>query len=253
MSWIVRLPRIDAAVRLFCFPYAGGGASAFRDWPAGLPAEVEVCAIQSPGRESRLKEPPIRSLGALVEALVEETRRWRDRRFAFFGHSVGALVAFELARALRRRGEAMPIHLFASGSMAPHRTDVLADGPLLSALSDGELRERLRRFGGTPPAVLDHPELMELLLPALRADLGLRDGYACTAEAPLDLPITALFGHDDIEVPHGALAGWREQTRAEFRVLGFPGGHFFVRTALAPVLRAISDDLWPLWGGRRAS
>lgn len=242
-AWVVRSRQAKARLRLLCFPYAGGGASTFRTWSPELPPMVEVCAIQPPGREGRLNERPIGSLSRLVDSLVEATRACREQPFAFFGHSIGALVAFELTRALRRRGEATPVQLFVSGCGAPH----LVDGEMpLSTLPDAELLERLRRLDGTPHAVLEHAEMMELFLPTLRADLGLRDGYACMSERPLDIPITALGGQHDPEVSQASLAAWRDQTRARFALHGFPGGHFFIHSARALLLRALSAELTQL-------
>jgi medium-chain acyl-[acyl-carrier-protein] hydrolase len=249
VTWVVRHGDPAAPMRLFCFPFAGGGASVFRGWR--LPG-VEVCAIQLPGRESRLHETPFDRLPALVDALAVATRPWRDRRFAFFGHSLGAIVAFELARALRRRGEPLPHHLVVSGCSAPHLVDAVREVPPMSSLPDRVLRERLRRFGGTPDAVLEHPELMELLLPVLRADLALRDGYACAAEAPLRVPVTAFGGRHDAEVPVADVAAWHVHTSAGFAARTFAGGHFFVRTAADEVVAAVAATLASTTEARRA-
>jgi medium-chain acyl-[acyl-carrier-protein] hydrolase len=240
-SWVVRMPRERPRLRLLCFPHAGGGASSFRAWAGLLGPEIEVCAVQPPGREERIREAPITSLCELVLALVQQTAAVRAAPYALFGHSVGALVAFELARALRRRGQPLPVHLFVSGAVGPHVPDT---DPPLGCCSDAELLARLRHHRGTPSAILEHPELMELLLPTLRADLSLRDGYRHESELPLDVPITALGGLDDPDVSHDGLQAWREHTRARFAVRDFPGGHFFVRTARASVLSAIESELW---------
>jgi len=241
--WVVRYGAGRSRLRLLCFPFAGGAASTFRTWPDRLPAMVEVCAVQPPGREARLKEAPIRSLPTLVDALIEETRACRQPPFVFFGHSLGAIVAFELARALRRRGETMPVHLFVSGCGAPQQ----AAPELLSALPEAELIERLRRMGGTPGEVLEHAEMLELLLPTVRADFALRDSYVHASEPPLDIPVSAYGGHDDNEVTQSRLAAWRDQTRARFTLRGFPGGHFFLRTARDLLLEALAGELKQLY------
>jgi medium-chain acyl-[acyl-carrier-protein] hydrolase len=246
-NWFLRVPGEPAPLRLLCFPHAGGGASSYRPWAELLRPEIEVCAAQPPGREERIGEAPISSLPALIAALVEHTAAVRGAPYALFGHSVGALVAFELARALRRCGQPLPVHLFVSGAVAPHLPD--SDPPLASS-SDAELLARLRHHRGTPSAILEHPELMDLILPALRADLALRDGYRHQSEPPLELPITAFGGREDPDVSQEALQAWREHTRARFAVRGFPGGHFFVRTARASVLSAIQGELLPAHGAR---
>jgi medium-chain acyl-[acyl-carrier-protein] hydrolase len=230
----------DARVRLLCFPYAGGGASAFRGWSSLLPAELEVCPVQLPGREARLREPALRDLPAAIALLREETRTLRRGRFAFFGHSLGALLAFELTRALRRAGEPAPTHLFVSGCGAPHVHE--PESRSLSDLSDEAFVAALRGFAGTPEAVLDNRELLTLVLPTLRADFALRDGYRCADEPPLALPITALGGEDDPHVSLHALGAWRVHTSRSFSLQRFPGGHFFFRDQ--PLFqRALSSPL----------
>jgi medium-chain acyl-[acyl-carrier-protein] hydrolase len=214
-------------LRLLCFPYAGGGASAFRDWSAHLPADVELCAIELPGRETRLREPAIASLPALIELLLAETAPLRTGRFALFGHSLGALVAFELARALRRRGEALPVSLFVSGCRAP-QLGRECETPV-GELDEPAFLALLREFAGTPEAVLRDRELLSLLLPTLRADFGLRDGYVCGDEPGLPLPIVAFGGEDDAHVPISSLFDWRAQTQRSFALSRFAGRHFYFR------------------------
>lgn len=213
-------------LRLLCFPYAGGGASVFRGWSQRLPSEIELCAVQLPGRETRLREPPLSSLPRLVDLLCEETAILRAGRYALFGHSVGALVAFELTRALRRRGERLPVQLFVSGCRAPQLAD---EEPSSAQLEDDALLAVLRGFDGTPEAVLRDRELLELLLPTLRADLGLRDGYDYRDEPALPIPITALGGEDDEHVPLSSLFAWRTHTARSFALQRFPGAHFYFR------------------------
>lgn len=238
--WIVGVSRERPRLRLLCFPHAGGGASAFRAWGELLSSDIEVCAVQPPGREERIREAPISSLPALVGALLEHTAAVRTEPYACFGHSVGALVAFELTRALRRAGQRLPSHLFVSGSPAPQLPDT--DPPLASS-SDAELIGRLRRHRGTPTAVLEHAEIVDLILPTLRADLALRDGYRYTTEAPLPVPITAYGGQEDADVSQADLIAWCEQTSASFTMRAFPGGHFFVRSARAALLPDIEREL----------
>src|SRR5262249_3231561 len=239
--WLLR-PRSDprADLRLFCFPYAGGGASLFRRWADILPAGVEVCPVQLPGREGRFREAAFDRLPPLVETLARELRAFLDRPFAFFGHSMGALLGFELARQLRRMGAAGPAHLFVSGRRAPQ---VARSEAPIHALPDAAFRDEHRRFTGTPAAVLDNAELLELLLPTLRADFTLVETYTHHAEAPSDTPITAFGGTDDPLASWEQLDAWRAQTTGSFRLCMVPGGHFFLQTAELSTLEEIARDL----------
>ncbi|WP_437677404.1 thioesterase II family protein [Sorangium sp. So ce131] len=232
-------PNPDARLRLFCFPYAGGGASSYTTWWRELPASVELCTIKLPGRETRMNERPFERLTPLVGALAAAVEPWLTKPFVLYGHSLGALVACELARALRRRGAPLPRHLLVSGRRAPH----LPSGEALHTLSDAEFVMWLRRMGGTPDEVLREPELLELFLPVLRADIAVNEAEPFVAEAPLDCPITAFGGVDDERASPADLDAWRELTRGPFRVEMFPGGHFFLRSARGPFLRSISAVL----------
>lgn len=235
--WIVTHREASSGIRLICFPYAGGGAAVFRSWAQDdfLP-DTEVCAIQLPGRESRITESPVGDLRRLVSMLGDAMEPYLDRPFAFFGHSIGALVSFELARELRRTRRIEPIHLFASGCPAPHlqNTEQICDLP------DGEFLEHVCRFNGTPPDVLNHPELMRLMLPALRADFSLRDRYLFRDEPPLSCPITSFGGMGDAHVDGATLGTWRQHTGERFQLWLFQGDHFFLRSAQRPILEVLS-------------
>ena len=233
-------PRPGAKVRLFCFPYAGGGASVFRGWADGLPGSVEVRPVQLPGRETRFGEPAFTRLPPLVEALAEALRPCLDRPFAFFGHSLGALVAFELARRLHRGHDVQPVCLFVSGCGAPPtRTPETS----LHTLPAAAFREGLRRLNGTPQEVLDNDDLMDFLFPTLRADFALCETYAYRAGPPLDCPVSALGGLGDDRVSRDDLDAWREQTTGPFRLRMLPGNHFFLQTAQQPLLQAVAQEL----------
>lgn len=245
-SWVTcPRPNPRAYLRLFCFPYAGGAASAFCTWSDDLPRGVEVCPIQLPGRESRLGEPPFTRLAPLVQALAPAIRPYLDKPFAFFGHSMGATISFELARQLRQQDDPGPVHLFVSGSRAPQIPD---PDPPIHHLPEAEFVEELRRFNGTPELVLQNAELMQLFLPLLRADLALHEAYTYTADEPLDCPISAFGGLEDEEVSRDELAAWRDQTRGAFTLRIFPGDHFFLRSARALLLWAVSQDLTQVLG-----
>lgn len=235
-------PRPEAEIRLICLPYAGGGATMYRKWADVLPAEVEVVPVQLPGREWRLKEEPLRRMADVVTALAAEFPALTDRPFALFGHSMGALIAFELTKALRRSGDPMPAHLFVSGHSAPD----LADRRLrpYHQAPDEEFVTMLRSMEGTPAEVLDHPDLLQLVLPVLRADFELCEQYVCDADAPLDVPMTALAGIADPLVPPAAVEQWRAHTTAAFSLRVLPGSHFFVNESRDLVLRVVLHALY---------
>ena len=240
-EWLTRpRPNPQARLRLFCFPYAGGNVHAFRKWPQQLPPGVEVLAAQLPGRGARMREQPYTSVTALVEELGVAVRPLLDRPFAFFGHSMGAIIAFELARLLRGEGGAAPAHLFVSGRRAPQIPD--ADPPTYN-LPDAEFIEEVRRLNGTPPEVLEHPELMGLMLPLLRADFQVVDTYRYADGPPLGCPISAFGGLQDFDVTREQLEAWREQTTSGFVRRMFDGDHFFLHRAEPVLLATIARDL----------
>ncbi len=233
-------PNPQARLRLFCFPYAGGGAGIFRTWSSGLPAHVELCAIRLPGRESRLGETCFRSFPTLIQALAHVLIPHLSLPFAFFGHSMGALISFELARQLRKHRGLAPEHLFISAHHAPQIPDTRTQ---LHQLPEPALVEELRRLNGTPAEVLRNDELMQLMLPVLRADFAICETHVYNEDEPLDCPITVFGGTRDDGVRSGALAEWRQQTRSDFTLHMVPGDHFFLHSARPPLLAALSNDL----------
>jgi medium-chain acyl-[acyl-carrier-protein] hydrolase len=240
-SWVViPKPAPQARLRLFCFPYAGGGASVYYPWQRLLPHEVELCAVQPPGREARLAEPAIPDLMDLVERIGEAIVPYLDRPFAFYGHSNGGLMAFELARKLRREGRPGPVHLYVGGRPAP--PIVRTDEPVHS-LPEPEFLDALRRLNGTPEEILQNAEIMELISPTLRADFSIGETYAFRPEPPLDIPVSAYGGRVDEEVSEDEVAAWREQTTGPFRLVMFPGDHFFINGDRAAVLGELSNEL----------
>lgn len=240
-KWFVvprRVPR--PAMRLFCFPFAGGGARAFQAWPDHLPRDVEVWAVQLPGREGRFKEPPYVRLADLVADLVDAIAPHTDIPHALFGHSMGALVAFTLARQLRRARLRGPELLLVSGRRAPQRPDT---DPPIHALPDQEFLQEIRELNGTPEAVLQNEELLQLLIPLLRADFAVCETYEYETDAPLNCPIAAFGGTDDQDVSRDDLAAWSEQTTSSSSHLMFPGDHFYLLNGVAPLLKEISRHL----------
>ena len=223
-----------APLRLYCFPHAGGGAAAFRGWPELLGDAAEVVAVRLPGRENRFAERRYRRMADVVAALVRALDSGLGRPFAFFGHSLGALVAFETACALAAAGKPQPAHLIVAASSAPGRSR--ASPPLHALPTDALLTERLREFGGMPDEVLAQGPLLSLLLPTVRDDFEIGETYRHTAAEPLYQPVTALGGTRDRTVSEEELRAWRDVTAGPFGVRMLPGGHFFVREA--PLLTA---------------
>jgi len=243
-SWITcPFPNPQASLRLFCFPYAGGGALSFRGWGTQLPPGVEVRPIELPGRGMRLKEAPFTRLVPLVEAVVEALLPYLDKPFAFFGHSMGALISFEVARRLRRDQALNPVHLFVSGRRAPQWPD---PDPPIHALPEAEFLGELRRLNGTPEAVLANRELMQLLLPVLRADFAVLETYCYEPASPLECPIAAFGGLQDPEVACEMLEAWRQQTRSDFSLQMLPGDHFFLHTSQSLLWQALNHTLIPM-------
>jgi medium-chain acyl-[acyl-carrier-protein] hydrolase len=234
-------PRADSRLRLFCFPYAGAGASLFRPWAEVLPAGMELCAVQLPGREARLSEPPFTSMLALMGALDEALAPLLEERpFAFFGHSLGALLAFELTRHLRRRGGPVPRYLFVSGAPGP---GLPRSGPPLHALPEPEFLQAVRLLSGGSDAVLGNAEFADVWGRLMRADLQLAETYQLLPEPVLDVPIAAFGGVADPTVSREELATWSEQTRGGFSQHMLPGGHLFVRASYPSIIRVLWQKL----------
>lgn len=223
---LVSVPaRTTPALRLFVFPHAGSGAFPYRALAAGLPPWAELHAAQLPGRESLFTATPYRSMPSLTDALVSVIGPRLDLPFVFFGHSFGGHVAYALARALRARGERAPAALVVSSSRAPH----LPLGRMaLHDLPRPALIDALRRYGGTPEAVLANDELMDLFLPPLRADLAMYEAHTVEPAEPLAIPLTAFGGRQDHSTRPEQIEPWREHTSAAFTSRIFEGGHFYL-------------------------
>ena len=239
--WLVGFESSErASLRLFCFPYAGGGALVYRDWHRILPASIGVYAAQLPGRGDRLAESPFLDLPALIEPLTESIKSSLGKPFAFFGHSMGALIAFELARKLRDEYGVEPAHLFVSGRRAPQFGD---SDSVTYNLDDAEFIEELRRLNGTPKEMLESPELMQLMGPVLRADFQVCQTYVYTDSPPLGCPITVFGGLQDKDVTREHLQPWRNHTSGSFKLRLLLGDHFFLHSSEAILLRLIAGEL----------
>ncbi|NJL61674.1 MAG: thioesterase [Methylacidiphilales bacterium] len=245
-SWLTCFqPNSNAKLRLFCFPYAGGGTLAFREWCNDLSPDIEVYAIQLPGRENRLREAAFYHLQPLVEELVAAILPSLNKNivnppFAFFGYSMGGLIAFEVTRYLRRIKDLNPVHLFVAAASAPHLT---ASKPPIHNLPQTEFIKELGRFNGTPTTVLENLELMELLSPTLRADFSVLETYVYKEEIPLSCPITTFGGLEDTEVSQVELSAWKEHTNGRFSLQMLPGDHFFLHTEREYLLNLIIREL----------
>jgi len=236
---IRRAQRPSPRLRLFCFPHAGAGASAFGDWPSLLPEDIEVAAIALPGREDRLTEPAATHTAGLIRALTQAMRPYLSLPVAFFGHSGGALLAFELARAMRQRLRTEPAYLFLSGQPAPQ---VPQPAPI-HALPDAEFDQRIRELGGIHPDVLADTRSLRMLMEAVRADFALWETHEFKPARPLDAPITVFGGASDPRTSDEDLNAWAEHTTGPFRLRVFPGGHFFVNDERDALLDELVRDL----------
>jgi medium-chain acyl-[acyl-carrier-protein] hydrolase len=233
-------PNLHAKLRLFCFPYAGGSSFSFRGWWENLPDTIELCPIELPGRGTQMKSPLLTQLKPLVEAIARDLLPYLDKPFACFGHSLGGTIAFETIRLLRREYGFNPVYLFVSGCRAPQ---IPPKTPPIHNLPEPAFIEELRRLNGTPEAVFQSPELMELLIPILRTDFAVMETYVYLPETSLNCPIAVFGGWQDSEVSQADLAAWQEQAIASFSLEMFPGDHFFIYSERSALLNSISSKL----------
>lgn len=238
-------PKPEAQLRLFCFPFAGGTASNFQRW-ADFGPSIEAIAVQYPGREMRLPEPPFRSVRALVNALGPEMLPLLDRPFVLFGYSLGALIAFEMANWLRSEGAPAPQGLMVAAASPPGRRK----SRNMYLLPDKAFIQELRDYGGSPTQVLAHQELMEMLLPMLRADFEMVETYALGEVRPLSIPIAVWGGTEDRGPAPQQLEGWRDFTSQGFTSQLISGGHFFMLSAGAELREAMEKTLMD-WSAER--
>ncbi len=239
----------NAELRMFCFPYAGGSAQIFASWWRGLPNFVQVVPVQLPGRGNRISETPWRRIDQLADAIAEDLLPvFEEKPFVFFGHSMGATLAFEVVRRLSGRDQVIPEFLLISGRRAPHVPD---DDPPTYDLPKDEFIKELKRLNGTPEEVIQSKELMELMEPMLRADFEAVQTYEYVPSPPLDIPFFVMGGVDDLEVAREHLEGWRTHTTGSFSLHMFPGDHFFLHPQKETLLRYISQVLVERWRNRK--
>jgi medium-chain acyl-[acyl-carrier-protein] hydrolase len=227
-------------MRLFCFPYAGSSSAIYRTWSKEVPREIELVPAVLPGREFRVRESAYTRVEPLIETLTREIAPFLDKPFAFFGHSMGAIVSFELARRLRSEHRVEPDHLFVSGRRSPR---IPRRDPYIHDLPDAKFFEELERLNGTPREVLEHEELMEILTPMLRADFALCYSYTYIPSEPLRCPITVLGGTQDEENPGDELETWCAETTGGCQVHILEGDHFFINQRQTAILKIIQRAL----------
>ncbi len=233
-SWIFPAkPLPQGSLRLFCFPYAGASSIIFRKWAASLPDNIEIFPVELPGRGTQIESRLFTGMEALVSEIAPILLPYLDKPFAFFGHSMGGLLSFELARYLRKQYGKIPFGLFVSASRAPQ---IPSPKPPIHALSETEFKQELHRLNGTLASVLQNDELMQLFIPVLKADFAVLETYVYTQEPPLECPIVAFGGLEDKEVTLSELEEWRSQTQNCFKLQLFPGDHFFIHSAQSLLL-----------------
>ena len=243
-AWIGGDAETSRRLRLFALPFAGGNAASYGDWKLHLPDWIAFSPVHLPGRERRLMEPPLDDIKPLLAELVPAIEPWLDRPFALFGHSMGAILAYELANALHARGLPGPDALIVSGHGAPNLPRRFR---IISHLPDPEFVAAVMELGGLPQALLDESELLSLVLPALRADFRLCENYAWFARGPLPYSITALGGDTDPIAGPSELESWRTMTSRSLTCETFEGDHFFINQStaavVARVVRGIAEGL----------
>lgn len=234
-------PDPDAALRLWCLPFAGGGAAVWHPWAAPLAGLAEIVAVRPPGRENRFTEPAFARMREIIPPLLDQIAPFAHEDYALCGHSLGGLVAYELACALRQHGLRAPRALIVCGVRAPH---YVPDQPWLHPMPRDEFITHVeRRYGAIPPEIRDSPEILDLLLPVLRSDLELYETYQATPTTRLSVPILALGGASDANVTTAQLLDWKHYTTAAFDAVTLPGGHFFPQENLAATIACVRHFL----------
>ena len=226
-------------LRLFCFAHAGASPSWFRSWERYLPTNIEVRCLQLPGHGGRFREPLIDHIEPLIDTLTPAIVDLLDLPYAFFGHSMGALVAFELTRELQRKGRSLPRVLAVSGRNAP---DVIDVDPPLHVMPDSELVTELRRINGTDEGIFENADLLSLVLPVIRADIRLCETYAYENKGLLTIPISVFAGMDDGDLTQTGIEAWRNHTTGPYSITMYPGDHFYINSNTAEVVERLVTE-----------
>ncbi|MGC2527905.1 MAG: alpha/beta fold hydrolase [Candidatus Acidiferrum sp.] len=247
-GWIVKSRKGGDSFRVLCFPFAGGGASVFAPWMAIESSDTEICAVQLPGRESRIRERPFTDMKDLAKVTAWGIRPYLDRPFVFFGHSMGGLLAFEVSRVLQNNGGPLPCLLVTSACPAPQLPYAFQN---IHDLPDGEFIDEIKKLQGKSSAALENKDLLELVLPMLRADFTVVETYSCESGDQLEVPILAIGGSDDLFVPSERIDGWRKQTAKQYFQVSVLGDHFFLlvspRTVFNLVMRFARELAFRRW------
>lgn len=236
-SFFLKKPCLNDKIRIFCFPYAGGGASAYRNWGTYFPDYVGVYPVQIPGRENRITERAIIDMNQLVDKIVDAMCPYTDTKFLVFGHSLGAKISYEVCNRLREKGNNAPCHLIVSGSRAPH----IPEPEPLHHLKDADFIEAMKRYSGMSREFLENKDLLNLFLPIFRADFILDETYRFIKYENFDFPITALYGDHDQDSETETVEAWGKYTNSSFNKKVFHGEHFFIKTSENEVLTYIKD------------
>ncbi len=231
----------NSYIRLFCFHYGGGSASAYREWAKDLVDYVDLIAIQLPGRETRFSEPLLDNISDIVNELSLNFHNYLDKPYILFGHSIGALISFEFTRILRKKAMQQPKSLIISGTKAPQ---VPLKRPPIHRLPSPELIQKIREYNGIPRDIIENKELMDIFLPIIRADFCISETYSYYSEPPLACPIMALGGLNDDTFDSQDLLKWQEQTTALFQYELLPGDHFFIKSSYQKVINIVNKILY---------
>lgn len=241
-KWLTRFSKApDAACRLVLFPHAGGGAAGYYRLAKLMPEWLEVVAVVPPGREARMREPFLEQISDMAQGAIDALADLPDRPQVFFGHSMGAIIAFEATHMLAGGKKGAPRHLFLSGRRAPG--PVQGETPLSGLPAEGFVDAISSRYGGIPRQVMDDKELLNLFLPVIRADIAAIERYACPARPPLNVTITLIGGMADPQCSDAAWAGWRNTTTREVEHLRFAGDHFFLQNMSGPLAEALASRI----------
>lgn len=240
LSLAIPRPNPQANMRLFCLPHAGGTSTAFREWADWLPGVIELCIVEIPGHGYRLNEALIHRLPPLVQQVAQDIQPYLDKPFAIFGHSMGNLLGFELSHYLQNYYQKTPIHLFLSGRGAPHLPS--REEPI-HQLPEDQFIHKITEYNGTPKEVIQHKELMDLMLPILRTDFEVCETYQFSPKPPFNFPLTIFGGLSDQGASKPDLQEWNRYTNSSFSLRMFPGDHFFIFSAQKQLLQAIVRDI----------
>lgn len=237
-------PRLDARVRLLCFPYSGRGARLYRSWERVLGAHIELCSVQLPGRETRIREPRVVRMSPLVDAMMNSIIEILDKPFVVFGYSAGALIAFEIASRISRCRPDMLAGLIVASRPGP---DLKPERKVIHSLTEAAFIEYILNLGGTSAEVLADPELRNIVLPILRSDFELAETYEYLPSRPLDCPIFVYAGEDDQYLTNRDCQAWQSHSTREVKIRFFKGGHFFIEECGEELIDNIAADVMSMY------